>query len=273
MKKVYLFAAVAVSFFIMVSASVWEGAAAIGENLTGNGPYLATNSFPVNTLVEVVNLENNRTATLIVSAALDNSKLLALLSKDAAEAIGLINIGRIRMKEKDDQVSYSAPGERRFFSGDPNYTSDLEGYDLAFVPADNRPPEDSRGPDPGSFIPPISKVTEPPVAAIPVIPAVTEQSPPPVAANATTPTFSPLLIESLIKGSHYIQIGAYRTNQTVESEILKIDKNLPVAIMRIESDQGPIYRVLIGPLNIDESGAVFQKYKAIYKDAFIRIGT
>jgi len=269
MKKLYLFAAVAASVFLMVSASVWEGAAAIGENLNDNGPYLATNSFPVNTIVEVVNLENNRTATMIVSASLDNSKLLALLSKDAAAAIGLSNMGRIRMKEKDDQISYSGPGERRSFSAD--YTSSLEGYDLALVPAETRPPEDSREPDPGSFIPPITKVTEPPAAANPAVPAIPEQLPqPPVAA---TPSFAPLLIDNLIKGSYYVQIGAYRTNQTVESEILKIEKDLPVSIMRIESDQGPIYRILIGPLNIGESGTVLQKYKAIYKDAFLRVGT
>jgi len=269
MKKVYLFAAVAASVFTFISASVWEGTAAIAENFTENGPYLATNSFPVNTMVEVVNLENNKTATFIVSSALDNSRLLALLSKDAADAIGLNNMGRIQMKEKDDQTLYSGLGERRFFSGDSDYISDLDGYDLAFVPAETRPPADSREPDPGSFIPPISKVTEPPVVTV-----IPEQlPPPPIAASATMPRFSAPFIEKFEKGSYYVQIGAYRTNQTVESEIQKVDKNLPVVLMRIESDKGPIYRVLIGPLNLGESGAVLQKYRAIYKDAFLRIGT
>jgi len=276
MKKVILIAAVAASFFMMVSASVWEGTAAIGENLTYNGLYLATNSFPVNTLVEVVNLENNRTATLIVSASLDNSKLLALLSKDAADAIGLSNMGRIRMKEKDDQISYSGLGERRFFSGDPNYISDLDGYDLALVPAETRPPEDYRGPDPGSFIPSIPNVAAQPLV-VTAIPAIPEQLPPPVAVNATTPRFSAPLIQSFEKGSYYVQIGAFEKIQTVESEIQKIDKNLPVAVMETVMVTGNteklVYRVLIGPLNLGESGTVFQKYKAIYKDAFLRIGT
>jgi hypothetical protein len=278
MKKVYLFAAVVTSFFMMVSASVWEGTAAIGDDFPEKGPYLATNSFPVNTMVEVVNLESNKTATLIVSTSLDNSKLLALLSKDAADAIGLNNTGRIRMQEKDDQVTYSGVGERRFFSGDPNYTSDLEGYDLTFVPAETRPPEDFREPDPGSFIPSITRITEEPVVTItPVIPSIPEQAPPPpVTANKTTPSFSPLLIESFIRGSYYVQIGAYEKTQTVESEISKIDKNLPVAVMETVMKTGNteklVYRVLIGPLNLGESGAVFQKYRAIYKDAFLWVG-
>jgi len=265
MKKVYIFAAVAVSLIIMVSASVWEGAAAIGENFSDNGPYLATNSFPVNTLVEVVNLENRKTAILIVSAALENSKLLALLSKDAAAAIGLSNIGRIRMNEKDDQVLFSS-----------GYNSNL-----AFDTADLRPPKDENSwePDPGSIIPPISIVTEPPVVTvITVIPSIPEQLPPPPAVtSATTPHFSARLIQSFEKGSYYVQIGAYEKTQTVESEILKIDKNLPVAVMetvmKIGNAEKLVYRVLIGPLNLAESGAVFQKYKTIYKDAFLWIGS
>jgi len=278
MKKVYLFAAVIASVFTLISASEWEGPAAPGENLTDNGPYLVTNSVPVNTIVEVVNLENNRTATLIVSAPLDNSKLLALLSKDAAAAIGLSKIGRIRMKEKDDQILYSGSGEREFFSGDSNYTFDLEGLDLALVPAETRPPEDFREPDPGSFIPPIPKDIQTPVITVPIIPVIPEQSPPPpVMPSAATPRFSVRLIEKFDRGSYYIQIGAYEKTQTVESEIAKIDKNLPVAVMETLMKTGntekQVYRVLIGPLNFGESGPIFQKYKAIYKDAFLWIGT
>jgi hypothetical protein len=274
MKKVIFLAAFVTSVFTLINASELEGSAAIGDNFIENGPYLATNYFPKNTLVEVVNLENNISATFIVYSPLENSTLLAVLSREAADAIGLNIVGRIRMKEKDSLISYSSPWERKTFSGDTDYTSDLEGYDLYFVPADTRPPEDENfmEPDPGYFIPLIPKFTEP--SAVAVIPAIPEQKPPPpVAANTTTPSFYKLLIDNFKRGSYYVQIGAYRTNQTVESEILKVDKNLPVAVMRIESDKGPIYRVLIGPLSLGESEAVLQRYKAIYKDAFLRIGT
>jgi hypothetical protein len=304
MKKTISLAAIAVSVFMLVSASVWEGTAAVGENLPENGFYLATNSFPVNTIVEVVNLENNRSAILIVSSSLENSGLLALLSIDAAEYIGLNNMGRIRMRERDDQVTYSGLGERMFFSGDPNYSTDgnagsertdageyivgeyftnPDGYDLAMIPAENRPPEDWKEPDSDYFIPPVPAApaipanTIPPEIYIPpainVIPPVPERAAaPPAQAGSTTVRFSAPVIQSFERGMYYVQIGAYRTAQTVESEIIKVDKNLPVAVMRIESEDGPIYRVLIGPLNLGEGGAVLQRYRAIYKDAIIRVG-
>jgi len=288
MKKASLLAAIIVSIFTLVSASVWEGAVGIDPDLPENG--LATSSFPVNTIVEVINLENNISANLIVSSSLDNSGLLALISKEAADYIGLSNMGRIRMREKDDQVTYTGFGERSFYSGDPNYgtggnpgnergdfITDLDGYDLAMVPAETRPPEGLYLPDPNYFIPPVSSNTapsenyEPP--AVNIIPPVPQTVIPPAAsANTTITQFSAPIIQSFVKGMYYVQIGAYRTAQTVESEILKIEKNLPVALMRLESEDGPIYRVLIGPLNLGESGAILQRYKATYKDAFIRVG-
>jgi hypothetical protein len=217
-----------------------------------------------------------------------------LLSKDAADYIGLNDSGRIQMRERDDQLTYSGLGERMFFSGDPNYGSGEnaedeqadsveyltipDGYDLAFIPAENRPPEDRKEPEPDNFIPPVPSTTtiqpeisEPPV--INVIPPVPEvAAAPPSQAGSTTATFSAPLIQSFEKGKYYIQIGAYRTAQTVESEILKVEKNLPVALMRIESEDGPIYRVLIGPLTLGEGGAVLQRYRAVYKDAIMRVG-
>jgi hypothetical protein len=267
MKKVNLFAVITASAFILVNASIWEGTAAVEENLPENGPYLATNSFPVNTLVEVVNLETNKSATLIVYRSLENSRLLALLSKDAADSIGFSSTGRIRMQEKDDQAAYSGAGERRLFPGNyisanlnngtgGEYISDLEGYDLALVPAEKRPPKDSQMLDPGHFIPSI------PATAIP----------PSTAAASTTVRFSAPMIQNFERGSYYVQIGAYRAAKTVESEILKVGKNLPVAVMSIDSEKGPIYRVLIGPLNLGEGGAVLQHFKTIYKDAFLRVG-
>ena len=287
MKKAGLLAAITASVFMLVSASVWEGAAGIREDFSENGFYLATNSFPLNTIVEVVNLENNKSASLIVNSSLENSGLLAVLSKDAADYIGLKDIGRIRMKENDDQVSYSGLVERRSFS-DANYSTGgnsggligyFDDYDWAMLPAEPRPPEDLRVPNPDSFIPSITippEFYEPPV--ITFIPSIPQSEfppvfPPPASVGSTMPRFSAPMIQSFERGSYYVQIGAYRTVQTVESEILKVDKNLPVAVMRIESEDGPIYRVLIGPLNLGESGPVLQRYKAIYKDALLRVGT
>jgi hypothetical protein len=296
MKKISLLAAITASVFMLVSASVWEGTAGIGSDLPENGFFLATNSFPVNTIVEVVNLENSKSVSLIVASSIENSGLLALLSTDAADFIGLKDKGRIRMREKDDQVVYSGLGERRFFSGDPNYSTDanteydgtegeyfyadLDEYDWAMITAEPRPPEDWREPNPDDFISSVSiPVNRPDIYESPVFPVIPSTSPAPipvitssVSASSATTRFSAPLIQGFEKGMYYVQIGAYKTTQTVESEILKVEKNLPVAIMKIGNVEEPVYRVLIGPLNLGEGGAVLQSYKANYKDAFMRVG-
>jgi hypothetical protein len=300
MKRVILFAAIAASVFMLVSASVWEGAAGIGLDLPENGRFLATNSFPVNTIVEVVNLENNKCAIFIVSSSLENSGLLALFSTDAADLIGLRDTGRIQMREKTDQVSYSDLGERRSFSGDPNYsaglntdneiivsggfTEYLDGFDLAMMEAEPRPPVDWREPDTDSFI---SKTTANSVnksdiikqsdtdgstSALPNYSQPFDQPGQLSASAGSITNFSNLYIQNFERGMYYVQIGAYKTTQTVASEILKVEKNLPVAIMKIGNVEEPIYRVLIGPLSLGEGGAVLQRYKTDYKDAFIRAG-
>jgi hypothetical protein len=99
------------AFLVLIGASVWEGSAAV--SLAGELPegayYAATNSFPRNTVVDVTNLENGRTIRVIVAAGLDSPGLLAMLSRNAATAIGvpLQGIGRIRMTAPSDPVAFS----------------------------------------------------------------------------------------------------------------------------------------------------------------------
>jgi hypothetical protein len=81
--------------------------------------YVATNSFPRNTVVDVTNLENGRTIRVIVAAGLDSPGLLALLSRNVATAIGVParGIGRIRMSQPSDPVAFSRVTEERELSG------------------------------------------------------------------------------------------------------------------------------------------------------------
>ena len=101
MKRICVIFAVSAALIILVSASVWEGTAAVaaGSELPETGLYMATNSFPINTVVDVTNLENGKTIRLIAFSALETPGLLALLSREAANSIGLENrtIGRIRI--------------------------------------------------------------------------------------------------------------------------------------------------------------------------------
>ena len=112
------------ALLILAGASVWEGSAAVsvaGE-LPEGAYYVATNSFPRNTVVDVTNLENGRTIRVIVAASLDSPGLLAMLSRNAATAIGvqIRGIGRIRMTAPSDPVAFSRFTEERELSGGGN---------------------------------------------------------------------------------------------------------------------------------------------------------
>jgi hypothetical protein len=91
--------------------------------LPHTGYYAATNAFPRNTTVIVTNLENGKTIQVAVVAALDNSSVLILLSRDAADAIALsANYpGRVRIMEAIDPVTMLPLMENRISNGDPDY--------------------------------------------------------------------------------------------------------------------------------------------------------
>ena len=118
---------IVISLFALVGSSIWEGAAGVGGSLPGNGLYIATNSFPLNTVVDIINLENGQTVRVVTSSALEAAPgLLAMLSRDAAEAIGLqgSTLGRIRMHQPPDPVAFSrfGSGRRRHSPpGDPDF--------------------------------------------------------------------------------------------------------------------------------------------------------
>jgi len=137
---------------------------------------------------------------------------------------------------------------------------------LTLIPAEERvpsaPPEEATA---------SSKNDAPQVAA-------SKEAPPPVRTAEPTYTspaeFSPFqapLISSLERGKWYVQIGVYSRPDNVEDEITRIGTSYPVAIQNIGNDTSPLFRVLLGPLNQGESGAMLQRFKSIgYSDAFVR---
>ena len=390
MKKTFFLLCIPVLLFILSSATVWEGAAAVssGGELPGNGLYIATNSFPLNTVVDVTNLENGLTTRATAFSNIENSPgLLALLSKDAADAIGIAgrSLGRIRITQSANQMDLSRNSQGLNVSGDPDFNPaafvslnsidfsanagaepdpensrtesgdlivDLPGYEdttyspdysiipepvpeavetatddntlpdyllnepqsgeLSLVPAETRPPEGNIALDSAYIIPEV-----PPVVSPAVSPVVYPQSPPAVDAAAVmidpsliidsigsspavnynellnqpssgdpfnntvsmqdyTPVFTPFsapLISNLERGKYYLQIAAYSKEETVRTELSKIDQNLPVAVMNAGNSEKPVYRILIGPVNLGESGALLQRFKTSYKDAFVRLGS
>ena len=396
MKKFYIFIPAFFSLILFISATVWEGAATVASSteLPENGLYIATNSFPLNTVVDVTNLDNGKTVRVVTSSGIDNPGLLALLSRDAAGAIDIQarSVSRIRIEQGPSQVPLVRSADGPSFSGDPDYdpaalvalnginpflaqgtensdgriggNSRVEGgeaiidlpggntqlirgedpypasrpyipsnpqqyadtySDLSLIPAETRPPQAALEPDPEFFIPEIAPIA---VGRVPdnpdyidpslIIPAVgvvdsavlqsslpqqSDQLPPQSfapyqnelilpnqflppetaielsqddsvngAGNNPLGIFPAPMINDLEKGMYYIQIAAYSKEETVRSEISKLDRNLPVAIMNAGNNEKPVYRILIGPVSLGESGALLQRFKANFSDAFVRLG-
>ncbi|GAB1484356.1 hypothetical protein MASR2M78_31740 [Treponema sp.] len=101
------------------------------------------------------------------------------------------------------------------------------------------------------------------------VPAVSVAAVP--TAVASPPSFKAPLIQDLEKGSYYLQLGAYSKVATVNSELARHEGKYPLAVQSTGSSDKPIYRVLIGPVNLGESGALLQRFKRDgYKDVFIK---
>ena len=449
---VSIFALLALAVF--TGATVWEGAAAVavGGDLPDSGYYAATNSFPRNTVVDITNLENGKSIRVIVASGLETPGLLAIVSRNAADEIGLPgrSIGRIRISQPADPVAFSRFTEGLTSSGDPDYDPsgmspdesvyapppppetpagrssfayvpesewaddsyseviDLpenyspaaivedegvvragvpfvvasagdeadpfeaeenpeseiaaenageenavaetfeeavplappedaiaieeepaaepvveivdepeaeaeepageiveepeaaEHYDYTLLPAEERPPAESDAAaepvmDESAFVEPIEAAVEmpsppqPEVAAPegpfvdPITPAaVTEvvvvppenivepPSQPEVAAPVES-IFSVPVISALEQGKYYVQLGAFNRAEVVEDELVRIGKSYPLTIQSGGTDEKPLYRILLGPLNLGESGAILQRFKSIgYRDAFLR---
>ncbi|GHV81520.1 hypothetical protein AGMMS49991_00780 [Spirochaetia bacterium] len=125
MKRFSVAVLAVVTSVLCVGASIWEGAASVSLNgeLPDEGYYVATKSFPRNTVVDVINLETGQSIRVIVAAGLDSPGLLAMVSKDAAVAISLNSrsIGRIRMITPSDPVGFSRFAEGPKIGGDPDF--------------------------------------------------------------------------------------------------------------------------------------------------------
>ena len=138
--KVKIIFFIVLALLVFSGASPWEGAAAIAPDgeLPATGRYVATNSFPRNTVVDIVNIETNRSTRAIVANGLDSPGLLAVVSREAAEMIGMRSgsVSRIRMTQPSDPIAYLrfteglAAGVPEYDSGnvitEENYREELE---------------------------------------------------------------------------------------------------------------------------------------------------
>ena len=123
MKRGFTALAAFVSFLVLVSSSVWEGTAGVvsGADSPSGGLYIATNAFPANSSIELTNLENERTVRVTVVSPLEAPGLLALVSREVAEAAGIPGrmVVRIRLSQASDPASRSTGQD--LISGDPDF--------------------------------------------------------------------------------------------------------------------------------------------------------
>jgi hypothetical protein len=179
------------------------------------------------------------------------------------------------------------------FPVQPRYSTNPDTpqrYDLALIPAEERPPAETAdswilppeaeiaplGPlplaeslpevtiDPSLMIPPLED-------RVSVISPVQKTSP---WGSEYSPFFSVPVITSLEQGKYYLQLGAFGMIELIEAELSRLGKNYPLVIQPGGNPQTPIYRILLGPVNLGESGALIQQFKSLgYNDAFIRQGS
>ena len=161
--------------------------------------------------------------------------------------------------------------------------------DVALVPAEERPPVTTEAPAlpaeaevaplaepvvaPASAPAAAPEVVAPELAAAPLAAPVAAAALPP-AETSTLPAFSAPVIALLEKGKYYLQLGAFGKPEAVEAALAKIGKTYPLAVQSAGSAANPVYRVLVGPVNLGESGALLQRFKRSgYKDAFVKQGS
>jgi len=77
----------------------------------------------------------------------------------------------------------------------------------------------------------------------------------------------------LSEDSYYLQIGVYREQYSALDIAGRLGGTYPVTVLVSESADTINYKVMVGPLGQDESGAVLYSFKSTgYPDAFLRKG-
>jgi hypothetical protein len=371
---------------------IWDGAAAVAQagQLPDTGFFIATNSFPLNTVVDITNLDNGKTARVMVISGLDTPGLLAIVSARTAETIDLSfrTIGRIRLSQSDTPAPARAPIQAdraistdRLFSAyvpetewandlpviidlpepaqtaasvivatpslvppppvqetasgrieltltparvitptedtlvipdeyiiagiapsEPVYITDIpmpvlsidesriimsfeEKAAAAALAAEIPGPYselfidetfviatlDTRPDNPDSLSPQEHRPADILLCSLHIPESVLIADAPLIPDAPELALFSVPVITATELGKYYIQLGAYGNTELVEQEISRISNSYPLQIQTTGTSESPMYRILLGPLNQGESGALLQRFRSLgYADAFIR---
>ena len=117
---------------------------------------------------------------------------------------------------------------------------------------------------------PIVLVPAEPVPAENTLEAVVEEEVKPVMAEVNLKSFTDYIVDSendLRKNSYYVQFATLGDEKNIESTINKYNK---YPLILVPNGKGA-YKIMVGPLTVDEFGAVQAKFKSFgYKDAFVK---
>jgi hypothetical protein len=129
--------------------------------------------------------------------------------------------------------------------------------------------------EPAAPRPPQAAAAAPAVPSAPTAPAAVAVVKGPTPAGAIQAPGSIPMLKGLAKGSFYVQIGVYGTNDSLQSAIAGIKKTYPLAVESLVTKSGSkAFRLYVGPLSRDESGVVLIRLRSLgFKDAYVRQGS
>ena len=112
---------------------------------------------------------------------------------------------------------------------------------------------------------------EQPAFEEPVAEAVEEETAAEVAMAEAPAEEQIALSESLPSRTYFVQLGAYSTRNLAEKLAWDLTQSYSVTILPASSGGRLFYKVLVGPLNVDESGTLLYQFRSSgFKDAFIQ---
>lgn len=139
-----------------------------------------------------------------------------------------------------------------------------ESYEpIVLVPAESNPPESAGKP---------AEVYKNEVSAKPAENKAEERAAEgkrPGASKKSLEKYKVSSLKELESGKYYIQIAVLADENNLKNTVSKFEKQYPVTLVPLAS--GKATQVMIGPLGMDEYGAVLNRFKKSgYKDAFLR---
>ena len=177
-------------------------------------------------------------------------------AEEAAEETPLVINGTPRSPE-EEELPETEPEPPDIPSEEPGEIP--EDAELVLEPAEPRPPEEpeiAEGPGEEEMPAEEAPAEETPEIAV----APPEEKP------EAAPTGYPLE-----KGSYYLQLGVFAEPENARTMADSFSASYPVSIYRDASGSRTMYKVLLGPLNGDESGSALHTVRGRgYKDAFLR---